>query len=144
MQPKKSRKPNVYYLVIADAGGRIIPQGIVVAISDIQPCECELRKESVDYFLANPEKIFCRKEKIRLVKSGDKRFKYCVRDGNNRMYVLYLNGITQVCIIPDYHLYYGGLTPEVFVSSAALTYDGGIRTWADLSGNILPDAEYGN
>ena len=142
MELKKSRKPKDFYLVVADADTRVIPRGIIVALSDIQPSECELRKESVDYFLANPEKVYNRKAKIVLVKSKDKRFKFCVRDGNNRMYTLFMNGITRVYIIPDYRLYYDALIPEVFISSAVLTYEDGIRTWADLSGNILPDAEY--
>ncbi len=118
-----------------------IDQGFeVVSIHDIQPTEDILKKESVDYFLANPERIF--DEKISITKSDNLKYKYSTVDGNNRLFVLFLLGFDKLKILPDDadHFYVEG--DKNNQDMAEDTRNRGVTGWELLKEHLVPEEEY--
>jgi len=141
------RRPDINFLAVAPGISRRAKIQ-EIKIAHIQPLEDLLKKEVVDYFMGNPAEIFKKKERIRVVKNSDPRFKFYAADGNNRLYVYFALGHECVSIVPDYNYYfYSGEISESDMRredafSAVDTYEMGITRWSDLRSRIIPLAEY--
>lgn len=99
---------------------------------EIQPAEDAICKETVEFFLDNPDQLFKKRPSIRIFKCAGQPFNYYAIDGNSRLYVCHKLGIIEIPkrpIVPD--------KEYLFLPSALGVYEQRIRTWSDLEGRIL-------
>jgi hypothetical protein len=111
----------------------------MINVYDIQPCEEYLAKSAVDYFLQNPGMLFKEKPKIVVYICEGLPFKYCVLEGNTRLFVCHKLNMSDIELVPeipptnDYFSY---------IKSSLEVYNLGIRSWKDLEDKVLSDKEY--
>lgn len=115
-------------------------KSMAISIHEIQPTEDFLKNETISYFMANPEKIF--DDKIIIHKCDNPRYRYCVRNGNNRLYVLFVLGVFELDILPYESDLMCICGDEKNMEVAEDTINQGILTWEQLGLRIVPEEKY--
>jgi len=110
-------------------------------LSEIQPGEPFLRKSCVEFFRANPGEILKRMPPISIAITGGLPFKYYVREGNNRLFVLYSRGLEFIELGAD-RVEKIGIEYADEYGSNLMCYWRGIRSFGDLKTRIIPDSQY--
>jgi len=108
----------------------------MVNLYDIQPGEDMLNKESVEYFLRNPKKLFRKVPQIHLTKIQGHIYKYHAFDGNNRLFVCYKLGIDEIPVKPKESIYD---SLEFTSRLSREIYDEGIKGWGDFEYRVFPE-----
>lgn len=102
-----------------------------LALSDIQPTEHCLRKDSIEFFMNNPSRIFTQRNKIKIIEAFGQQFKYYALDGNHRMYTLHCQGIQEI----DFPVEPESNESDIYL--ARIIHNMGIKGWADLGERLV-------
>ena len=127
------------YFVVAiyKEGCSLKPDQEVISIDEIQPLETLLFESNVNFFLADPERIFSQKNPIRLIFNEGMPFKCFVQEGNHRLFVLNKLGFKKL-VIERTEDYWRNVL-ESFLESVMEAFNAGIKKLEQLK--VVEDEE---
>ncbi len=108
----------------------------MVYLYNIQPGEDLLRQESLNYFLNNSDRLFKEEPQINLIRIKGNIYDYYVIEGNSRLFVCHMLGLTNIPIEPEKE---NDLITRIYSEDAKKIYLEGIRGWEDLERRIFPE-----
>jgi len=102
----------------------------VISIDEIQPLETLLFESNVNFFLADPERIFLQKNPVRLIFNDGMPFKCFVQEGNHRLFVSNKLGFKKLVIERTEDCWRDMLS--LFLESVVEAFNAGIRKLEQL------------